>query len=311
MDTAGSDLLMMCKGGSPVPKSERGTMDNVRSVSENGSQNESSSGGSSVFIVKLGGSVITDKDGYCVGNTSAIHEFGRVIRSRWGDLRGRLIILLGGGSFGSGVTCRYNLQNSSQPWNLPDLSIVTVKMFELLSLVTQAFREQGLPCFPFQASGYITSNHGKPDRIFLEPIKRALAMDLLPVLSGDVIFDSNEKFVVFSSDWMAGLFVDTFAIKRVVMLTDVPGVMDCTFDPPQIVPRITKHNRERVRRYAGPSKKQDSSGGMTNKLEALLSLSALGVEGVICDGRVPALLIPALFDPSPAGTVIDPGTEER
>lgn len=280
---------------------------NTHEELEDGLQIESGLSGPRVFIVKLGGSVISDKNGYCVANSAAIQEFGRVVCSRWGDLRGRLIILLGGGSFGSGVAYRYNLQNSSQPWKPIDLSIITVKMFELLSLVTAAFREFAIPCFPFQASGYFTSHHGRPDFHFLEPIRRALAMDLLPILSGDVIFDSDEKFVVFSSDWMPKLLASTFSIQRVVILTDVPGVMNRAVDPPQLIARVTQCNRERVLSYAGPSQKQDVSGGMRNKLEAMLSLSELGVESVICDGRVSELLVSALFDPSPAGTLIESG----
>lgn len=260
---------------------------------------------SAIFIIKLGGSLISDKNGYCAANLESIREFARVIHSRWHDLQGRLVVLLGGGSFGSGVACRYNLQNSSQRWNLGDLSIVTLKMFELLSLVTEIFRGRGIPCFPFQASGYLTSMGGRPDGAFLGSVERALHMGLLPILSGDVIFDTEIQFVIFSSDWMPQLFVDVLPIRRVVILTDVPGLMDYTVTPSRVISRVTKENRNLALQCAGPSGKQDVSGGMKNKLEAMLSLSTLGVESVICDGRVPDLLIQALFDPSPAGTLIE------
>jgi isopentenyl phosphate kinase len=260
---------------------------------------------SGVFIVKLGGSVISDKNEYCAPNTRLIHDFGHVVRSRWSELRGRLIIVLGGGSYGSGVAHRYNLQDSSQPWQLLDLSIVTVKMFELLSMVTEIFREEEIPCFPFQASGYLISRDAYPLRFFIEPIKHALSMGLLPIVAGDLVFDEKQGFVIFSSDWIPELFVNTLPIKRVVMLTNVAGIMNYSSEEPRVVRRITNENYELVLNYTGPSQQQDVSGGMKNKLEALLKLSAMGVESVICDGRDPAILIPALFDRVPRGTVIE------
>jgi isopentenyl phosphate kinase len=265
---------------------------------------------SGVFIVKLGGSVISYKNEYCAANTALIHEFGRVVRSHWSELRGRLVMVLGGGSYGSGVAHRYNLQDSSRPWELIDLSMVTTRMFELLSLVTEIFRREGVPCFPFQASGYLTSRGGKPERFLIEPIRRALTMGLLPVLSGDLIFDEEKGFVIFSSDRIPELFVGALPLRRVVMLTNVEGVMDYSSEKARVVPRVTSENYESVLNHTGPSKQQDISGGMKNKLEALLSISAVGVEGVICDGREPSLLIPALFDPSPAGTVVESRTRK-
>jgi isopentenyl phosphate kinase len=276
----------------------------------NDTAHDFSSEKSGVFIVKLGGSVISYKNEYCAANTAVIHEFGRVIRAHWSELGGRLIIVLGGGSYGSGVAHRYNLQDSSQPWELGDLSLVTMKMFELLSLVTEIFRQEGVPCFPFQASGYLTSRDGKPERFLIEPIRHALSMGLLPILAGDLIFDEEKGFVIFSSDWLPELFVGTLPLRRVVMLTNVAGIMDYSSDKARVVPRITNENYESVLNYTGPSKQQDISGGMKNKLKALLNISAMGVESVICDGREPPMLIPALFDPSPAGTVIESRTEK-
>jgi isopentenyl phosphate kinase len=150
------------------------------------------------------------------------------------------------------------------------------------------------------------SRGGKPQSFFIEPIKHVLSMGVLPILSGDMVFDADRTFVIFSSDWIPELFVGSLPLRRVVMLTNVPGVMDYSSREPELIARITEENYETVLKQAGASRQQDVSGGMRNKVKALLRIAELGVEGVICDGRRPAVLTPALFDPTPPGTVIEP-----
>src|SRR5918999_6004383 len=91
---------------------------------------------SDVFVVKLGGALVTYKDDYCKPNTEIIAELGDVLYSCWSQVKGRLILVLGGGSYGNAVPHRYNLVDSSGEWKPEDLSLMTVKTLELMSLVT-------------------------------------------------------------------------------------------------------------------------------------------------------------------------------
>jgi len=257
------------------------------------------------FIVKLGGALISHKDDYCKPKISIIQEFGRTIRSRWPELQGRLILVLGGGSYGNGVPHRYNLRNSSQDWKPVDLPMMTIKTFEFMSLVTSIFRQEEIPCYPFQTCSYLMSRDGRPNGSFIDPIKHALSIGVLPILSGDMVFDSNRQFVIFSSDDIPEIFVGRIPLRRVVMLTNVPGVMNYSSSQHAVIARVTRDNYASVMDLAGASNQQDISGGMKNKVKALLRIAELGVESVICDGRKPSALMPALFEPSPPGTVIE------
>jgi Predicted archaeal kinase len=263
------------------------------------------------FIVKLGGALISHKDEYCIPNITVIQEYAEVVRSRWDEMRGRLIMVLGGGSYGNGVPHRYNLREASQDWKHVDLSMMTVKMFELMSIVTDIFRQAGVPCYPFQASSHLVSRDGRPQSFFIEPITHALSLGVLPILSGDMVFDSDRRFVIFSSDGIPELFIGRLLLKRVVMMTNVPGVMDYSCGEPKVIARVTLENHEEVLNHAGASRQQDVSGGMKNKVKALLRIAEMGVESVVCDGRRPAILPHALFDPAPPGTVFEPQAENH
>jgi isopentenyl phosphate kinase len=258
-----------------------------------------------VFIVKLGGALITDKDDYCKPNTAIIEEFARVLYLRWSDLQGRLILVLGGGSYGNAVPHRYNLLDSHSDWRPVDLSMMTVKTFELMSLVTNIFRAQGIPCYPFQTSTYLITRNREPQTFWLEPIKRALGLSLLPILSGDMVFDSERGFVIVSSDQIPELFVGSLSLKRIVMLTNVPGVLNYSSSNLELITRVGPKDQEFVLDNARGSGQLDISGGMKNKVKALLRVADLGVESVICDGRDPSVLLQALFESEPPGTLIE------
>jgi isopentenyl phosphate kinase len=260
---------------------------------------------SDVFVVKLGGALVTYKDDYCKPNTEIIAEIGDVLSACWPQVKGRLILVLGGGSYGNAVPHRYNLVDSSGDWQPEDLSLMTVKTLELMSLVTDIFRERGLPCYPFQTSSYLVTHNGEPRHYWLDPVKHALRLGQLPVLSGDLVFDTRKGFVIFSSDRIPELFVESLSLKRVVMLTNVPGVMNYSSNDSEIIRRVNGDGRELLLANAGASGQLDVSGGMKNKVKALLRVADLGVEGVICDGRTPSLLPRALFDSDPPGTFIE------
>jgi len=264
-----------------------------------------------VFIVKLGGSVLSHKDGYREPNLPAIHAFARIVRSHWAELAGRLLLVIGGGSYGHGISLRYQLRDSSLPWRAADLPMTTLGMLEWRSIVAGVLREEGVPCFPFQTSSYLVCREGRPLHAALEPVKQALSMGLLPLLSGDLVFDTARKFVIFSSDAIPELFVRELPVRRVVMATNVPGVLKGEPGGGAVLARITRENRESALHAVRGSSPLDVSGGMRTKVEALLRLADAGVEGVICDGRTPEVLLPAMLDAVPPGTFVAPNPSEQ
>ncbi|MDJ0726503.1 MAG: isopentenyl phosphate kinase [Prochloraceae cyanobacterium] len=259
-----------------------------------------------VFILKIGGSLITDKDAYCTPNIRAIQDFIRVIKLNLTELQNRLILIIGSGSFGHGTVLKFNLHSSSGDWKNSNLAIPTIKLFEFMTLIAMMFREQDVPCYPFQTSSYLTTSEGQPVAFFIEPIIQVLSMGIIPILSGDIVFDRHKQFVVFSSDRIPELFLNRLIIKRVAILTNVPGLLCSRKNSVAMLRFITKDNYKFALQAAETSNQPDVSGGMATKIDALIRLAKRGVESVVCDGRDPHLLIPALYEPNPNGTIIQP-----
>lgn len=257
-----------------------------------------------MFVVKIGGSLITDKNAYCSPNRDEIRKYARLVKVHWNQLQGKLVIVLGGGSYGNGVPIRYNIKNSEQDWKHTNLLMMTVKMFEWINEVTMIFRDEGIPCYPFQTSSYCTTANGAPHSFYLDPIKNCLKLGVLPITSGDFTFDHDKSFVIFSSDNVPELFVEHFDVDRVVILTDVPGIYD-SIETKTVICKVTKDNYMQVLNVAGASRKQDVTGGMNNKLKALIRIAQKNTTSVVCSGKNVTNLIDALFSDNPPGTVIE------
>lgn len=257
-----------------------------------------------MFVIKIGGSLLTEKNGFCEPDRGAIKKFASAIQILWPLLKGNLILIIGGGSYGNAIPIKYNLKKSTDQWIPENLMMMTVSMFEWQTIVSKELQQTGVPCYPLQTSAFMISRDGKAEETFIKPLRSLLNLGVLPILAGDLVFDSNKSFIIYSSDNIPELFIDQFELERVVMLTDVPGVyVNDSSGKKYWVKEVTRLNWQSVLEQSGESQKQDVTGGMKNKLTSLLRLAESGVEGLICLGD-PDQLYSSVFDKHPAGTLI-------
>ena len=121
--------------------------------------------------------------------------------------------------------------------------------------------------------------------------------DITPVIAPIGTGPGGETLNI-NADAVAGAIASAVGAARLVMLTDVAGVMDAEGN---LIPEMTvKEARARI---------GDGTvlGGMIPKIETCLLAIEKGVEGaVIIDGRVPHALLLELFTEHGVGTMIRP-----
>src|SRR5579871_6686522 len=119
--------------------------------------------------------------------------------------------------------------------------------------------------------------------------------DIIPVIAPIGIGPNGETFNI-NADTVAGAVAAAAGAARLLMLTDVAGVLD---DTGRLIKEMTVE-RAKTLIQAGTI-----SGGMIPKVETCISAVQGGVGGaVIIDGRVPHAVLLELFTPSGAGTLI-------
>jgi isopentenyl phosphate kinase len=251
------------------------------------------------IILKIGGSLLTHRDQACRLNHQRVSAYVQAIAASWSALSGRLILVLGGGSFGHNVVQCHGLQNGVTGSALLDRQMLTLSMLEMKVELSRQLRAARVPCFPFHTSSLLTTRGRQVASRHLDGVLAALHDGILPVLSGDVVFDHELGFVLFSSDRVPEMFLGQLDIARVVVLTDVPGVLDGSG---RLVERVHGDNWRDVWSATSVSAKADVTGGMRSKFEAVLEAARRGIECLIADGSDPAEGIRAVLQSGPRGT---------
>lgn len=119
--------------------------------------------------------------------------------------------------------------------------------------------------------------------------------DVIPVIAPIGYGADGETFNI-NADNAAGAVASALHASRLLMLTDVAGVLD---KQGNLIPEMTV---EQARRLMTDG---TISGGMIPKIETCLHAVESGVEAaVIMDGRVPNAVLLELFTPHGAGTLI-------
>ena len=131
---------------------------------------------------------------------------------------------------------------------------------------------------------------GEVTEVNLEPIKAVLDLGCIPVIAPVAVHDSDGtvplgSLLNINADTAAGKIAAALNAERLVILTDVEGVMDTSR---RVIPRLTE------RQARGLMHSSIAAGGMIPKLEACLTALKEGSIAQIIDGRRPGALLDTL-----------------
>jgi acetylglutamate kinase len=136
---------------------------------------------------------------------------------------------------------------------------------------------------------------GEPDTVDTTVLNTVLGRELIPVLAPVCAAVDGGTFNV-NADTFAGAIAGALKAKRLLLLTDVPGVLDKS---KTLIKELSVND---VRRLIADG---TISGGMIPKVETCIDALDRGVEGVvILNGKVPHAVLLELFTELGAGTLI-------
>ncbi len=136
---------------------------------------------------------------------------------------------------------------------------------------------------------------GEPEKVDTTVLTQILGRELIPVLA-PVCAATNGGTYNVNADTFAGAIAGALKAKRLLLLTDVPGVLDKSKN------LIKELSADEARRLIADG---TISGGMIPKVETCIDALERGVEGVvILDGKVPHAVLLELFTELGAGTLI-------
>jgi acetylglutamate kinase len=136
---------------------------------------------------------------------------------------------------------------------------------------------------------------GEPEKVDLTVLNHVLGKELIPVLAPVATAAGGGTFNV-NADTFAGAIAGALKAKRLLLLTDVPGVLD---KDKNLIAELSVADARKL--IADGT----ISGGMIPKVETCIYALDQGVEGVvILDGKIPHAVLLELLTDLGVGTLI-------
>ena len=226
-----------------------------------------------VFL-KLGGSLITDKDKPYTPRLDKLKELALEIKTVLDSTPDLLLILgHGSGSFGHTAAKKHGTRNgvqTTEQWH--GFAEVRFQAAELNRYVMEALINAGVAAIPFSPSASMVSNHRKVTHHNTMTIRKSLEARLLPVVHGDVAFDESLGGTILSTEDVFSFLAEQFPPSRILLAGIEAGVWEDFPARTKLVSEIQLSDYEKMRAGIGGSASTDVTGGMKAKVEEMLEL---------------------------------------
>ncbi len=171
-------------------------------------------------ILKLGGSVITDKKKHYSVRYVEVYRIAQEISLAYNKCSKRIVIVHGGGSFGHTTVTEHGGVEG-----LAALSQVVYFMRELNTVMVDALNAYGAPAIPVDTHAIFYRSCEGDLHCFCKPLEEAIGKGAVPVLYGDVIFGCR-GVEVLSGDEIVWKLSTVLKPCKILFASDVDGVYD-------------------------------------------------------------------------------------
>jgi len=259
----------------------------------------------SLVIVKLGGSIITDKRRRFSLNSEVIRRIGGELANAIKAADLSLILVHGGGSYAHPIAREYSVSEGYVDERHLEGFIETSKIVRRLNLdVISNLVEGGLRAVLIPASSIFITRAGRISTCNLEPIFSALRIGVVPVTSGDVVFDRELGFTVLSGDGICSYLAVRLRAKRLIFAMDADGIYVRDRSTGEV--RVAEEFSRGMKIEPLGSAKEDVTGGIVNKIEEGFSAAEAGVEVLFVNGLAEGRLEKAVLGEPVVGTRLKP-----
>jgi|JFJP01.1.fsa_nt_gi isopentenyl phosphate kinase len=245
------------------------------------------------IFLKLGGSLITDKDKPYTPRLDKLKDLALEIKTVL-DSNPELILILGhgSGSFGHTAAKKYGTRDGAplaptersphflRKWGETEggkeywkgFAEVRFQAAELTRYVMQTLLEAGVPAISFSPSASMVSFNRKVTSHNILAIRKSLAAHLLPVVHGDVAFDEALGGTILSTEDVFAFLAEHLPPTRILLAGIEAGVWEDFPARTRLVKQIQLSDYEKMKAGIGGSASTDVTGGMKAKVEEMFGL---------------------------------------
>ena len=243
-----------------------------------------------MILIKLGGSIITNKQKPLTPNLTAINK----VASQLKKIKEPIIVVHGGGSFGHYWSVKYDMHTKPAKYNKKGVSVVKNSMVELDKIILDSFLKNGLNPYCLPPTDFIYGNKANQKKV--REIANIAKAGLVPISYGDVMWHGKNKFYILSGDRIMSILAKILRPRLVIFVLNVDGVYSNM--------KTKKLLREIKGQELSVSEgKMDVTGGMHRKISEATAISKMGIKVFFVNGNVPKRIVDAIKEKKFEGTV--------
>jgi isopentenyl-diphosphate delta-isomerase len=242
-----------------------------------------------VILIKLGGSLLTDKkEPFSLREQVCKNIINQIVNAQK-----KLILVHGGGSFGHPLAEKYKINqgiNDQINDQLIGLAKTHEAMTQLNSFVVNEFLKHDYPTIPLQPSSIFIKNTGELSLINSGVVKSLLDLNIMPVLYGDILIESDNNFRILSGDEIILKLCENLSdlsIKKVIFAMDKDGLFirksheDKSY---KLADKLSLGELDNICLANLNDKKIDVTGGINKKLDNIKKICQLGIPVQVING---------------------------
>jgi isopentenyl phosphate kinase len=235
-----------------------------------------------MILIKLGGSVITDKKEYKRFNRDVVSRLCREIKDSGKDV----IIVHGGGSFGHVLAKEFELHKGHiRDGQIDAVARVSLDMRELSNMVIRELIDAGIPSASIPTGSCFVMDD---NRLLIDTkvLERYLSLGIVPVMFGDVVTDMRKGFGICSGDMIMQLLAKLFSPDMVVFVSDIDGLYDRDPKASKDAKLIVEVTEDLLDKITSEMAVADVTGGIREKMRVMLGMCSDGRDCILVNGTV-------------------------
>ncbi|MCL1984611.1 MAG: isopentenyl phosphate kinase [Methanomassiliicoccaceae archaeon] len=243
-----------------------------------------------MILIKLGGSVITDKSSFKRFNKERVSKLCREMKDSGKDV----MVVHGGGSFGHVLSKEFELQKGHiRDDQTEALAKVSRDMRELNGMVIGELIDAGIPSVSIPTGSCFMTDDNEL-LIDTTIMKEYLKLGIVPVMFGDVVLDKKKGFGICSGDMIMKCLADAFSPETVVFVSDIDGLYDRDPKTAKDARLITEVNESDLGGISSETTVADVTGGVREKIKTMLSMCSDGRDCILVNGTADGRLLSLL-----------------
>jgi len=255
-----------------------------------------------MFLIKLGGSSITDKAKQYVFKEAVMDRLSREIK----ESEQEIMLVHGAGSFGHILAKQHALQQGyTQKSQLQGFSQTHAMVQHLNSYVLASLHKHDIPAVSLPPHAVLRLDNHAPLEMNFSFFGEYLHQGFTPVTFGDVVLDKTLGFSICSGDLLMLLLADYFKPEKILFVLDEDGIY--TSNPKidanaEFVETATIADLENLTTSADDH--ADVTKGMQGKIETIKNISRLGIDTVLLNGNIDNRLYDTLVGKKTTHTLV-------